>query len=259
MHKFNVDDICINVYNFPFEDVKIISLSVSNNGINIYTVEKLSNGLQYVVAQDKLILKNIPAPPVSFKIGDRVRFKNDCSIRKLKVGDEGIIQSFSNNLINGYDVEFMSLVHITPAHITTLVLNNEIELVSIQNVLNGISQASNTHYNNISSPTQVFPSLPDFLVGDIVEYISTDSTILKYGTKFELTKVDSEFTIQGRELNTSKDYTFLKDNIKLISRGLTSSISNTNHVCVWKNYKGLNYQEDYCDCGATKNKRGLFS
>lgn len=34
-------------------------------------------------------------------------------------------------------------------------------------------------------------------------------------------------------------------------------VSNT-HSCTFKTYTGLFYKEEYCDCGATKNRRGIY-
>jgi hypothetical protein len=47
-----------------------------------------------------------------------------------------------------------------------------------------------------------------------------------------------------------KDY---KQNLEKMSKQYTKS-----HICKWKTYTGLMYKEEYCDCGATKNRRGIY-
>lgn len=98
-----------------------------------------------------------------------------------------------------------------------------------------------------------------YQVGDIVKFIGNDEPVLKTGMTLQIEEIrpDSHFNCSIYGQNREDFFMVLKDEISKFSH---SNSLNNNHHCTWKNYKGLSYQEEYCDgCGKSKNRRGLYA
>lgn len=152
----------------------------------------------------------------------------------------------SNRQVNDIHEDFLDLVF--PKSIT---LAKALTAAGISS-----SALARNGFYPVSSPLNIPNS---YKIGDIVEYINPDSITLKAGTLFEVIECcDDSITMVGKDCYTGKEYSFLKDCVKLSTARPINTPVPKLHLHLWKNYQGLSYQEEYCDCGVTKNRRGLF-
>lgn len=88
---------------------------------------------------------------------------------------------------------------------------------------------------------------PLYFKSDEIELVSSAASAAVYSTS--LSNINNNFTAPN-----SGSYSLTLGH----SDKTVYSTSPSLHSCTWKTYIGLSYKEEYCDCGQTKNKRGIY-
>lgn len=100
------------------------------------------------------------------------------------------------------------------------------------------------------------------LIGSIATIISTNDYL---AFPYEVEGIDkSGRSFSGRLTEEDLELTLYKQNpyapviIPIVDGGISFAEAGNTHSCSWKTYTGLSYKEEYCECGKTKNKRGIY-
>jgi hypothetical protein len=188
---------------------------------------------------------------MSFKVGDKVRAKRNTSTF-YKKGD--IFE------ITEVGISYISFININNFKIHAL--PTDFELVSKFQVGDRAKIIKSTGWSDFPIGTEVEVII---VFNNYIMVERSDGVNMRaYEDQLELLPPSNNTSPGTQIYNTTNGYT-IGSGTFTVPKGFTVSFDHgievkneRPHSCTFRTYTGLTYKEEFCDCGITKNRRGLY-